>query len=429
MIPGHDVGLEMHLRLLHDAARLDAFDRAIRAVVRPGDVVLDVGSGTGVLALLAARAGAARVHAVESMPIADLIPALAAANGLADRIVVHRADLAAMAPVEPVDVVLGEWLGRFVVDDGMFAAVRASGAWLRPGGRCVPARVRAVLGLVGAPLPSVGWWRQPVRGLDFSPLVPAARDACAVGSLDRSSFLGEPVVARELVPPDVGTWPPIAVALPVAEDGTLHALAGWFEADLADGVTLCTGPGHSTHWGQILWPVAPLAVRAGLVAAALRALDGERWRWTARVLRDGHEVAAHAGTTDRDAWRPGEAAPAVGQPAAALNDEAVAAARAGDLQGAIDRLRDATRARPDAATRAVVNENLGIFLANLGDWAGAVAAFLEAIDGDVASRPQSARFLVACATRAGFADTARWRAAFEQAHGPWTDPWEATGGM
>src|SRR6266496_6585308 len=65
-----------------------SFRKAIHAIVRPGDIVLDVDSPGGLCAFEACRAGAARVYAFESVP--GLIVPLAVENGLADRIVAVR---------------------------------------------------------------------------------------------------------------------------------------------------------------------------------------------------------------------------------------------------------------------------------------------------------------------------------------------------
>jgi predicted RNA methylase len=130
VLHGHDASLDYHRRMLVDVVRMDAYDRAIRKLVRPGDVVLDVGAGTGILAMLAARAGAARVHAVESMPVAEIARELVASNGLGERVIVHRADLVTMDPVERVDLVVSDFLGPFLTDDAMLPAVAAAGRWL-----------------------------------------------------------------------------------------------------------------------------------------------------------------------------------------------------------------------------------------------------------------------------------------------------------
>src|SRR5687767_7106476 len=61
-VPGY------HRSMLADAPRNDFYARAIRETVRPGDVVLDIGTGSGLLAMLAAQAGAARVVACEANP-------------------------------------------------------------------------------------------------------------------------------------------------------------------------------------------------------------------------------------------------------------------------------------------------------------------------------------------------------------------------
>src|SRR5438128_170589 len=115
---GHFGPLSYHARLVGDPHRVDAYDRAIRRLVRPGDVVLDLGAGTGLLSMLAARRGA-RVHAIESTAVVDLAEELIARNGLRDRITLHRADARSLEPVEPVDLVISDFLGSFLVDDNM----------------------------------------------------------------------------------------------------------------------------------------------------------------------------------------------------------------------------------------------------------------------------------------------------------------------
>ncbi|HZV10746.1 MAG TPA: 50S ribosomal protein L11 methyltransferase, partial [Novosphingobium sp.] len=75
-----------HARMLHDDRRTGDFIRAVTAAVRPGDVVLDIGTGSGVLAVAVARAGARRVYAVEASDIAAVAGRVFAANGVRKRV-------------------------------------------------------------------------------------------------------------------------------------------------------------------------------------------------------------------------------------------------------------------------------------------------------------------------------------------------------
>src|SRR5260221_13618520 len=110
--------LDEHRQYLADTARLDAFDAALRATVRPGDVVLDLASGTGILGLLACRAGARRVYAIELGSIVELAREVASANGLADRIIAVN-ELASRAHLpEQVDLIVTDAAGHFGFDGG-----------------------------------------------------------------------------------------------------------------------------------------------------------------------------------------------------------------------------------------------------------------------------------------------------------------------
>src|SRR5262245_66163182 len=98
--------VDAHRQYLADDVRVNAFRRAVEETVRPGDTVLDLGSGTGILGLFACAAGARRVYAVEETGLVELAREVARANGFADRITfLQRFSRHAELP-ERVDVVV-----------------------------------------------------------------------------------------------------------------------------------------------------------------------------------------------------------------------------------------------------------------------------------------------------------------------------------
>src|SRR3954454_9887879 len=98
--------VDEHREYLADSVRVATFAAALGALVRPGDIVLDLASGTGILGLLACRAGAARVYAIEIGSIVEVARQIARDNGFGDRIVsIH--DMAERASLpERVDLIV-----------------------------------------------------------------------------------------------------------------------------------------------------------------------------------------------------------------------------------------------------------------------------------------------------------------------------------
>jgi len=136
---------------LYDVDRTRLWRQAIEDTVRTGDVVVDAGSGTGILGVFAARDGAARVYCVELHPrFCTLIEHLAARNGVSDRVEVIHGDATRVELPEPVDVVICELLctGQFFEPE--VQVMNHLRQYMKPGVRIVPQRIESFVQLLDA---------------------------------------------------------------------------------------------------------------------------------------------------------------------------------------------------------------------------------------------------------------------------------------
>ena len=274
--------IEVHRTMICDRVRTDAFRRAITAVVRPGDIVLDVGAGSGILSMFAARAGAARVYAVERTTVAVLAQELAAANGVGEIVQLIHDDIMDVELPEPVDVIVSEWLGGFGIDEGMLAPVIAArDRWLKPGGVMVPRSVTAWTALVHDRYlgETVEFLRDNPYGLRLEGLVEMTVNEISYSGTFRHLTAGdtrsEPgllwTTDADLISLTQAHAPHEAeTLLHVRDHGTANALALWFSADLAPGISLSVGPGDPpTHWGMTTAPLrSPVELTPDMVVRA-----------------------------------------------------------------------------------------------------------------------------------------------------------------
>ena len=262
--------LDEHLGYVADRRRLEAFRDAITRTLRPGDRVADLGCGTGVLGLLCLQAGASHVDAIDATAMIEVARRTMARAGFADRcnFVHERSQRAALAV--PVDVAICDHVGYFGFDYGIVAMMEdARRRLLAPGGRMIPQRIRLELAAIESSeaRAKVDGWNGEGVPAELHWLAHHAANEKRSVQLAREALLGGPASLGEIDlrvdSPGFFRW---TAELAIARDGTLHGLAGWFDCELAAGVTMTNSPlsDRAIDRPQAFLPVEePVPVRAG----------------------------------------------------------------------------------------------------------------------------------------------------------------------
>lgn len=278
-----------------DGVRMDAYARAISRAVRPGSIVVDLGCGTGILSLLALRAGAARVHAIDVNPAVWLTRDLAAENGFGDRLEVHHASSFDVELRERADVILADMRGSCpLFEQNLSLMEDARRRLLAPGGILVPARDRLFVALVEASAHRQdlenGWAGFEREGFTAA----AARNAtlnCAYAD-GNAPVLASHVISEAKPWTEIRYGEPFAraftgsVELAVTRAGDAAALAIWFEATLLDDIGFTNAPGQQLVYKRTVLPLLdPVRVSRGETARVTLRTDvnGDQWAWDTAI--------------------------------------------------------------------------------------------------------------------------------------------------
>ena len=295
----------IHVRMLNDRTRTSAYIAALREVIRPGkDVVIDVGTGSGVLALAAAQAGARHVYAVEVGNVATVAEKIFTANGVADRVTVVKGWSTQVKLPEKADLLVTETIGDHPLGEQILEIILdARKRLLVPNARIIP----LVLDIYGLPLQlpddqrprqaigeaAISKWKE-WYGIDFSPL-----QAYSTSEIPRSLRVRyEKVKEWQAVAPPmhlarvdfqtfIDTMIEAEVTFKMIKEGVLDGVLIYFDLQLSPSASITTRPesvGKDNHWFGHVW----------LLPSPQPILPGDTFTATYRYRVPGHSNGVEA---------------------------------------------------------------------------------------------------------------------------------------
>lgn len=294
-----------HRAMALDSVRNDAYAAALSRVITRDSVVLDLGAGTGVLGLMAARLGARRVYLVEPTDIISLAEEIVAANGLQEQVRCLHGRIEDLTLPEPVDVIVSVMTGNFLLAEDLLPVLfHARDTLLRPGGTLVPDGAVMKAALVSAAevhALHVSGWSDVRHGVDLS----AARNYAANNVyylptlLRESTILSRPAALLTLdLAASTYNALHVQVDFEVTQSGECHGVAGWFDMRLGD-TWLSTSPkSPQTHWSPAYLPLdPPLPLASGdCVSLVLDRVPNGDWSWRIKSPRGSRRHSTLLGT-------------------------------------------------------------------------------------------------------------------------------------
>ncbi|MDH3446294.1 MAG: 50S ribosomal protein L11 methyltransferase, partial [Deltaproteobacteria bacterium] len=282
--------------------RMDAYARALRRAVTADSVVLDIGTGTGIFALLACQFGARRVYAVEPSSAIEVAREIAAANGYSDRIEFMQEHSTGITLPERADVIVSDLSGLLPwFQHHIPSIIDARQRLLAPGGALIPRRDTVWAAMVEAPevyerIANV--WDEARYGLNMEAARQVVLNTWRRARLAPKQLLVKPQCWATLDYYRVTNNDVYARMIWTAgRAGTAHGVGVWFDRDLSEEVHFRGAPDapeniSSVIYGNVLFPLSsPVALNPGdVISLTLQANlvgDDYIWRWETNVFDQG----------------------------------------------------------------------------------------------------------------------------------------------
>ncbi len=264
--------IEYHRTLVGDRVRVAAFHQALeRVIVKGQSVVVDIGTGTGLLAFLAAKLGAKKVYAYEMNEIGAVAERLKTLNKLRNIELIPGRSTEIIDPPRG-DIVVTETLGNFALEEFLVETMNdARTRHMKPGGVLIPGNVAQFAAPVTAPRlrDELTVWDRVGYGLDFAPARVMSLNNVYIRTLKPAELLDKGKSAVRWDFADFSQPNRMArkgdAQWQMKSATTVYGLAIWWTAALGADLALTTSPlAEATHWEQLYFPaLEPLELAAG----------------------------------------------------------------------------------------------------------------------------------------------------------------------
>src|SRR5215217_327491 len=297
--------LHFYGQMLADTPRMEAYAAALRYTIKPDSVVMDLGCGPGVLALLACKLGARRVYGVEPENAISLAREAAAANHCADRIEFFENLSTEITLPEPATIIVSDLRGVLPwFQQHIPSIIDARKRLLARGGVLIPRRDILWAAIVEAPDQYegvVGPWQSDKFDLDLSAGARLVTNTWRKTYLEPGQFLARPIRwatidYHEVDSPDIRA----EISWRAARNGTAHGIAIWFDSELVDDIGFSNHPAAPKMiYGVGLFPfLKPVEIVEGerieLRLAAQFVQNDYVWRWDTDFFHCNDETRVKA---------------------------------------------------------------------------------------------------------------------------------------
>ena len=250
-----DVG--EHAWMLLDKVRVKGFIKAISNTVQKGDIVVDVGAGSGILSLAAAKAGAKKVYAVEQSSISGLTEEIVKKNGFSEVIEVVKSNAREVDFEQKPNVIISEMIGNFGFDEDILSLLKVVATKCTPNVKIIPNSFE----LIAAPILDRGLksefnYLKTIDGFDFSPLLVKLLSKPVHHRVYKDEVQGKPVLLKRFDIKKSEIPSELEANFVFDSEVEVNAVGVWVKMFLDENTEISTGPySEQTHWLNLKFPM------------------------------------------------------------------------------------------------------------------------------------------------------------------------------